>query len=153
MKNLYDLTDKKTLSNTIEILTANPVFAVGMELINKLFSTDTIKAQQATAEKLIEQGKDSGVDEMEIVVDNTRGFKLNLPIDKDIKIDTIIGADEKMHIKVKYMQENNEGEIPVAQAIVTQSVQNDTNKSKTRLIWVMGGIIVALVVALVIVLL
>ena len=138
MNNLYDLTDKKTLSNTIEILTANPVFAVGMELINKLFSTDTIKAQQATAEN---------------VVDNTRGFKLNLPIDKDIKIDTIIGADEKMHIKVKYMQENNEGEIPVAQAIVTQSVQNDTNKSKTRLIWVMGGIIVALVVALVIVLL
>ena len=83
---MYDLTDKKTLSNTIEILTANPVFAVGMELINKLFSTDTIKAQQATAEKLIEQGKDSGVDEMEIVVDNTRGFKLNLPIDKDRKL-------------------------------------------------------------------
>ena len=124
-----------------------------MELIKKLFSTDTIKAQQETAEKLIEQGKDSGVDEMEIVVDNTRGFKLNMPIDEDLKIDTMIGADEKLHIKVKYMHEKDKGEIPVAQTINAQSVQNDTNKSKTWLFLVMGGIIVALVVALVIVLL
>lgn len=153
MNKLYDLTDKNTLSNTIEILTANPLVAVGMDLIKKLFSTDTIKAQQVTAEKLIEQGKDSGVDEMEIVVDNTRGFKLNVPIEKDVKIDTVIGADEKMHIKVKYVHEKFADEIPIAQAVSTQSVQNDMNKSKTWLFWVMGGIIVALAVVLVIVLL
>ena len=33
---------------------------------------------------------------------NYRGLKLNLPIDETIKVDTLIGSDEKMTIKVKY---------------------------------------------------
>ena len=39
---------------------------------------------------------------MEITVKNSRGFKLNMPIDEKLKIDALIGADEKMHIKIKY---------------------------------------------------
>jgi len=38
---------------------------------------------------------------MEIVMDNKRGFKLNVPME-DVKIDALVGADDKMHIKVKY---------------------------------------------------
>ncbi|MBQ2173511.1 MAG: hypothetical protein II453_00065 [Alphaproteobacteria bacterium] len=31
---------------------------------------------------------------------NYRGLKLNLPIDETIKVDTLIGSDEKMTIQV-----------------------------------------------------
>ena len=39
---------------------------------------------------------------MEVIVKNTRGLKFNVPIDENLKINTLSGADEKMHIKVKY---------------------------------------------------
>ena len=112
----YDLTNKKELVNVITVLmssslaptllAANPLFPVilkfGGMILDKIFSTETLKLQKDTAESLIKRGKENGVDEMEITVKNTRGFKLNVPIDDSIKIDTMIGADEKMHIKVKY---------------------------------------------------
>ena len=103
MKTKFDLTNKKELRAVITdyVIVSNPMLAVGKYVFKKLFSNDTIKAQQEAAESLIKKGKDNGVDEMEITVDNTRGFKLNVPID-DVKIDTMVGADEKMHIKVKY---------------------------------------------------
>ena len=71
-------------------------------ILDKVFSSDTLKLQKETAEQLIKRGKEEGVDAMEITVNNSRGFKLNMPIDESLKIDTMIGADEKMHIKVKY---------------------------------------------------
>lgn len=80
----------------------SPIVSIGKYIFEKLFSKDTIKAQQEAAESLIKKGKENGVDEMEITVDNTRGFKLNVPMDDDVKIDTVVGADEKMVIKVKY---------------------------------------------------
>jgi 2-keto-3-deoxy-6-phosphogluconate aldolase len=71
-------------------------------ILDKVFSSETLKLQKDTAEQLIKRGKEEGVDEMEITVKNARGFKLNMPIDENLKINTLIGADEKMHIKVKY---------------------------------------------------
>ena len=53
------------------------------------------------AEKLITKGKENGVDEMDITMDNSRGFKLKVPIE-GVDIETKLGADEKMHVKVKY---------------------------------------------------
>ena len=103
MKTKFDLTNKKELRAVLTdyVIISNPMLAVGKYVIEKVFSKDTIKAQVEAAESLIKKGKDNGVDEMEITVDNTRGFKLNVPLD-DVKIDTVVGADEKMRIKVKY---------------------------------------------------
>ena len=109
MKTKFDLTNKKELLSVIAdyvgpgliISPIDPIVSVGKYIFEKLFSKDTIKAQQEAAESLIKKGKENGVDEMEITVDNTRGFKLNVPMD-DVKIDTVVGADEKMVIKVKY---------------------------------------------------
>ena len=103
MKTKFDLTNKKELRAVITdyVIITNPMLAVGKFVFEKLFSNDTIKAQQEATESLIKKGKDNGVDEMEIIVNNTRGFKLNIPVD-DVKIDTVVGADEKMIIKVKY---------------------------------------------------
>lgn len=39
---------------------------------------------------------------MEIILDNTKGFHFDAPIDEKCKIDTVIGSDEKVTIKVKY---------------------------------------------------
>lgn len=112
----YDLTNKKELVNVITelmdspfgtvLVAVNPLFPVilkfGGMILDKIFSTETLKLQKDTAESLIKRGKENGVDEMEITMKNSRGIKFNVPIDDGIKIDTMIGADEKMHIKVKY---------------------------------------------------
>ena len=112
----YDLTNKKELVNVIKdlmgssfaapLIAVNPLIPVvvkfGSMIIEKIFSSEILKLQKDTAEQLIKRGKEEGVDEMEITVKNSRGFKLNMPIDENLKIDTLIGADEKMHIKVKY---------------------------------------------------
>lgn len=71
------------------------------KIIDSIFNSDTSERQAKAAEELIKQGKENGVDNMEITIDNTKGFKLNIPIE-DVKIDTMIGGDEKMIIKVKY---------------------------------------------------
>lgn len=112
----YDLTNKNELIKVTKdimsgpfanaLLAVNPLIPVIMEfgkmVLDKIYSTETLKLQKDTAEALIKRGKENGVDEMEITVTNNRGIKLNVPIDDGIKIDTMIGADEKMHIKVKY---------------------------------------------------
>lgn len=102
MKTKFDLTNKEELRSVFTDygLICYP-FSLELYVIKKLFSKGTIKVQQKAAESLIKKGKENGVDEMEITIDNTRGFKLNVPMD-DVKIDTVLGADEKMHIKVKY---------------------------------------------------
>jgi len=119
MKTKFDLTNKDELRSIISgsaitigmmgaaLATAPiapitvPILIAGKYVAEKIFSNDTIKAQQEAAEKLIIAGKANGVDEMEITVNNTRGFKINIPVD-GVKIDTAVGADEKMIIKVKY---------------------------------------------------
>lgn len=112
----YDLTNKDELIKVTKdlmsgpfayaLLAVNPLVPVivkfGGLILDKIYSTETLKLQKDTAESLIIRGKEDGVDEMEITVKNIRGFKLDIPIGEDINIDTVVGADEKMHIKVKY---------------------------------------------------
>ena len=100
LKSKYDLTNKKELKETIKLI-AIPWYATAKYVVDKVFSSDTAKTQKEIAEKLIEKGKEQGVDEMEITLDNTRGFKMNIPVD-DVDVNTMVGADEKLHIKVKY---------------------------------------------------
>lgn len=98
----WDLTNKKELTTAERYLFyANPLLFVGKKIIDSIFNSDTSERQAKAAEELIKQGKENGVDNMEITIDNTKGFKLNIPIE-DVKIDTMIGGDEKMIIKVKY---------------------------------------------------
>ena len=39
---------------------------------------------------------------MEITLDNKKGLHFNAPIDESIKIETVLGSDEKVRIRVKY---------------------------------------------------
>lgn len=66
------LTKRHILSGTLAVLP----FDI---LIHYVFGSNATKVQAKTAAELIKQGKKSGVDEMEIKVDNTKGFKLNVP--------------------------------------------------------------------------
>ena len=108
----YDLTKAKTLVETaLEMFKngllngypsmGNLMIAFGKLALEKVFSTESLKLQKATSEALINCGKENGVDEMEITLKNRKGFALNIPLD-NIKIDTIVGADDNLHIKVKY---------------------------------------------------
>ena len=77
-----------------------------VEMLYKLgkiiFDSDRVKKQGKTVEDLIKVGKEKGVDEMEITLDNKNGFHFDAPIDEGIKIDTVLGSDEKVRIRVKY---------------------------------------------------
>lgn len=98
----WDLTNKKELTTAeCYLFYVNPLLFVGKKIIDSIFNSDTSERQAKAAEELIKQGKENGVDNMEITIDNTKGIKLNIPIE-DVKIDTMIGVDEKMIIKVKY---------------------------------------------------
>lgn len=39
---------------------------------------------------------------MEITLDNKKGLHFDVPIDEGIKINTVLGPDEKVRIRVKY---------------------------------------------------
>ena len=92
----YDLTNKKELIKVTKdimsgpfanaLIAVNPLVPVilnfGGMILDKIYSTETLKLQKDTAESLIKRGKENGVDEMEITVKNSRGFKLNVPIDE-----------------------------------------------------------------------
>ena len=102
MKTKYDLTNREELRSVIEYLSvSNPLLSVGKYFFDKIFSTDTTKAQQEAAKALIKEGKKSGVKTMDIDIDNTRGIDLNVP-EEGVNIKTTIGANEKMHIHVEY---------------------------------------------------
>ena len=103
----YDLTTKDGLQTALDVLEStfmfNPTIALIKYVIDKFTDlSKSLDAQQKAAEVLIRQGKENGVDDMEITMNNKRGFKLNVPIDEGVKIDTMIGSDEKMTIKVRY---------------------------------------------------
>ena len=75
--------------------------SLGKFALEKIFSTNSVEKEKELVAALIKEGKDKGVDEMEIDVNNRRGFDFNIPIE-GIDIKTMVGANEKMRIKVKY---------------------------------------------------
>lgn len=78
-----------------------PYLDLGKFALEKIFSTNSVEKEKELVAALIKEGKDKGVDEMEIDVNNRRGFDFNIPIE-GIDIKTMVGANEKMRIKVKY---------------------------------------------------
>lgn len=98
----FDLTTEKGLKIAALFLSSS-VPAILYKII-KVFLTErkeTQLRQAKMAADLIKQGKESGVDEMEITMNNIKGLKINVPID-ELKIDTVIGADDTITMKVKY---------------------------------------------------
>lgn len=67
-------------------------------VLDKLLSS---KDQGEIATELIRKGKENGVKEMEIVIDNKKRFDFGVPIE-GIDIKAKAGNDEKIHVKVIY---------------------------------------------------
>ena len=59
---------------------------------------------------------------MEIVLNNTKGFKLNIPLEGG-KIDTVLGNDGKIHVKVRFKKEE-----PI-RPLLESRTDNDSQKS------------------------
>ena len=104
----FDLTTQKGMESVKKFISDNPLFVLnpalglGKYLIDKIFdSSKTYEAQREVAAELIKKGKEQGVDEMEITLNNVRGGKFNIPVE-DAKIDVSVGTDEKIHVRVKY---------------------------------------------------
>lgn len=102
---IFDLTTKdgmeiakKYVLNYFELTPVGMLYNIG----KMIFDSDSVKKQGKTVEDLIKAGKEKGVDEMEIILDNKKGFHFDAPIDEGIKIDTVLGSDEKVRIRVKY---------------------------------------------------
>lgn len=89
---------KKYVLSYFELTTVGMLYKLG----KIIFDSDRVKKQGKTVEDLIKVGKEKGVDEMEITLDNKNGFHFDAPIDEGIKIDTVLGSDEKVRIRVKY---------------------------------------------------
>ena len=89
---------KKYVLSYFELTPVGMLFKIG----KMIFDSDSVKKQGKTVEDLIKVGKEKGVDEMEITLDNKNGFHFDAPIDEGIKIDTVLGSDEKVRIRVKY---------------------------------------------------
>lgn len=72
-----------------------------LDMGKRLIGSEATKEQGEVVRKLIKEGKEKGVDEMEIVVDNIKGINLGIPIEgTDIKL--MAGNNENSKIKVKY---------------------------------------------------
>lgn len=102
---IFDLTTKdgmeiakKYVLNYFELTPVGMLYKIG----KMIFDSDSVKKEGKTVEDLIKVGKEKGVDEMEIILDNKKGFHFDAPIDEGIKIDTVLGSDEKVRIRVKY---------------------------------------------------
>ena len=68
------------------------------KLLEKLVSC---KDQGEIAKELIRKGKEDGVKEMEITLNNDKGFDFGVPVE-GIDIKAKAGSNEKIHIKVVY---------------------------------------------------
>ena len=78
----YDLTNKNELVKVAKelmsgpfaghLIAVNPMIPVivefGKMILDKVFSSETLKLQKDTAEQLIKRGKEEGVEEMEITI-------------------------------------------------------------------------------------
>ena len=96
------------LSNKSGILDfiQNPATALIKMALEKgydlLTQKDKIQAQKDMVSTLIKQGKENGVDNMEIIVDNTVGLSFNGSQIDGCLIKATLGSNDKMTIKVQY---------------------------------------------------
>ena len=103
MKKKFDLTtvDGKEIIKNFLMFT-NPTLMM-VSLLKELFKSKNVDEQSKIADALIRKGKDEGLEEMEIVLNNSKGgFKFSAPIEGvDISAEMSLPND-KVLIKVKY---------------------------------------------------
>ena len=75
-----------------------PLLGLATLALDKLVSS---KDQGEIAKELIRKGKEDGVKEMEITLNNDKGFDFGVPVE-GIDIKAKAGSNEKIHIKVVY---------------------------------------------------
>lgn len=97
----FDLTTERGVRSIIGFIPSSLLVVLIGYLLKSIFDSRRTETQSQIAESLIKKGKEDGVDEMEITMDNTRGFKFKVPIE-GVNVETQLGTDEKMHVKVKY---------------------------------------------------
>ena len=104
-KLVLDLTTKEgvTKALTLMAISYSPILTLGLKIFDRIISShqEGQGIQKKIVEDAIKHGKENGVDQMEIKINNIKGFKLNIPIE-DVKIDTTIGADDSITMNVKY---------------------------------------------------
>ena len=97
----FDLTTKtgKTKAFTqMSLFSFSPLLGLATLALDKLVSS---KDQGEIAKELIRKGKEDGVKEMEITLNNDKGFDFDVPVE-GIDIKAKAGSNEKIHIKVVY---------------------------------------------------
>lgn len=97
----YDLTKKSGYDKAIALLETSciitsPLLFVSYKVAKWIFDSNSAEKQGKIAEDLIIVGKERGVDEMEITLDNKKGFHFNAPIDESVKIETVLGLMKKL---------------------------------------------------------
>lgn len=102
MENKFDLTTKKGMYTALACLSViNPLAAPVALCLNKIFNSEATKDQGKVVEDLIRKGKEQGVTEMEITLDNKKGINFSCPIE-GAEIKTMVGNAETTTIKVKF---------------------------------------------------
>lgn len=97
----FDLTTEKGKANALSSMALfgySPILELVKMAFDKLTSS---KEQGEIANELIRKGKENGVKEMEIKLDNTKGLNLDVPIE-GVNIKAMVGSDEKVLVKVIY---------------------------------------------------
>lgn len=103
MKKKFDLTtvDGKDIIKNFLMFT-NPTLMM-VSLMKELFKSKNVDEQSKIADALIRKGKDEGLEEMEIVLDNSKGgFNFSVPIE-GVQISAGMSLpNDKIILKVKY---------------------------------------------------
>ncbi len=99
----FDLTNSKEFNQLVNtFLTSSPLLSLAKYVVDKTVDkSKRWETQRELAIQLLKEGKDKGIDEMEIIIDNKGGAGVDIPID-GVNINAHVGTDEKMHIKAKY---------------------------------------------------
>ena len=98
MKQVYDLTTKSGIDKALMVLEGlNNPLGMALKFLKDLLSSNDPEKQAEVVKELIESGKKQGVDEMEITLENRKGFKLDIPLE-DVKINSSLGSDGKIHL-------------------------------------------------------
>lgn len=95
-----------TKGNSFNPIVCNPqVLAIKgvIEIIKRFIDSgqNTTASQAKAAEDIIKAGRQNGVDEMEIKLNNANGLKFKAPFE-GCDIETVLGNDNTMTLKVKY---------------------------------------------------
>jgi len=101
----FDLTTEEGMKKAMtDSCIAFPIpylmFKMGKAILSR--NAVSTQKQKEVVEALIEQGKRDGVDEMEITMGNYTGVKSRISTNDKYSVDILVGADDKMTLRVKY---------------------------------------------------